>query len=773
MASPIHGYDSPLTPKVCVSPLSARSRGIWLGDDPLKYSLPILMLQMSLISLVTSALIIILKPRGIPSVVSQIVGGIILGPSIIGRDEGFANKVFPFHGMQVLETFSLFGLMLFLFLIGVKLDINMILKSGKRATFIGVAGFIFPYALGWFVSSFLVKYLTIDPDISRVLYAIASVQSRSTFAVISCFLSELKILNSELGRLALSSSVISDIFALIIKMSKHVFDMVKGHTYKNSIGYTVSVTILVTFVVFVTRPVAIWINRQTPEGQPVKESYISSIITAVLTLGFISQVMGQTYYLIPLLMGVVIPDGPPLGAALEERLESCISGIFLPIFFTVCGLKTNLFTIGGELKNVWIIESIVLICFLAKIIATILPSLHCKMPLRDALSLALIMNSKGIIELAIYSEMLGNNFMNGEAFSILLVTVVIITSVISPIVKKLYDPSRRYMTYKRRTIKHHSRQTTLGILTCIHCRDNVPRIIKLLEASNPSNENPVYVCVLQLVKLVGRTSPLLVDHRRQNKYTTKPTRALINTFRYWEHNNIGSAFVNVFTSICPFETIDEDVCALSLDKRISLIVIPFHKQWLATGTVTSSMAIRNFNSRVLDKAPCSVGILVDHHNLKSSKFSIKNKLYSIAVFFFGGDDDQEALAYAERMASRATTRLTVIRFSSEADNPYDEEALNEFKFNTLDNDRVTYRVEHVTDGSEIVAMIRSMEIAYDLVLVGRRHTKSPITHGLTEWSEFPELGIFGDILATPDFEGVASVLVVQQQAQVWGTILQE
>ncbi|KAF6174091.1 hypothetical protein GIB67_020273 [Kingdonia uniflora] len=758
---------------VCSKQDDVNSRGLWFGDDPLEFSMPLLLLQLSLISIITRAIYILLKPLGQPMIVSQIVGGIILGPSILGRSETFSKKMFPLKGRTLLETLSVFGFMFFLFLIGVKMDPTIIFKSGKRTIAIGFLGFFMPYSLGKFLALILNTTVSMDSDISSVLEYVASAQSMTAFPVIACFLAELKILNSELGRLATSSSIICDICSWSVTGITIISTMIARERSLLRLLYSaVSTALFFIIIMFLLRPAVLWVVRQTPEGKPIKEGYLFAIIVAVLVCGLIGEVIGLHALLGPFLLGLVIPDGPPLGAALEERLDSFVSQLLMPIFFTICGLKTDVFAIQ-KVKNVFLIQFIVLICFLGKIVGTILPPLYCRMPVRDAISLALIMNSKGIVELATYNIWRENSVLNDQTFSILVISVVIITGFVAPLVRILYDPSRRYLAYKRRTILHSRGNTELGILACVHNEENVPTIIKLLEASNPTKESTITVYVLHLVQLAGRASSLLVAHRPHDKSSSKSDH-IIGAFRHYEQCSQSTVSLQTFTGISPFDTMHDDVCSLALEKRTSLIIVPFHKTWMAKGIVKSSPAIRNVNYNVLDKAPCSVGILVDRRQLGL----LSSSVYSVAVLFFGGADDREALSYGGRMAENINTRLAVIRFSAPEGAPcgdarsrvLDNEIFNEFRLNTMQNDRVCYHEEVVTDGAGVMATIRSMEKAYDLVMVGRRHKQCALRSSLTKWNECVELGKIGDIFASQDFDGQSSVLVVQQQARVWGMI---
>jgi Kef-type K+ transport system membrane component KefB len=326
-------------------------------------------------------------------------GGVILGPSVLGHNAAFAAKVFPPKGTTVLETLALFGFMLFIFLIGVKMDPTTIFKSGKRAMAIGILGFFVPYALAGLVAFVLNHFLSLDKDLSTVLPFVVLLQSLTAFAVIVCFLSEIKLLNSRIGHLASSSSIVCEMcqwFVLTVTFATTTSEK----SFATTIGTFSSTVLLIILVVYGIRPAALWAIRHTPEGKPVKEMYFYAVLIALLVCGFMGEVIGLSAFITSFIFGLAIPDGPPLGAALVERLDCFVSVLLMPVFFTTCGLKMDVYAIK-KLKNVGVIQSIVLVAFLGKVVGTMLPPIFCRVPLRDALSLGLIMNSKGIVELAV------------------------------------------------------------------------------------------------------------------------------------------------------------------------------------------------------------------------------------------------------------------------------------------------------------------------------------------------------------------------------------
>ncbi|XP_024926995.1 cation/H(+) antiporter 15 isoform X2 [Ziziphus jujuba] len=699
-------------------------------------------------------------------------------PSVLGRDSTFASKVFPPKGRTFLETLSVFGFMLCIFLIGVKMDPNIILKSGKKPVAIGSLAVLLPYAMSGLLAIVLKSCLSLDPDLSSVLQYVVTIQSMTAFPNVACFLDELSILNSEIGRIASSSSVVSDACHFCIVTIKYFTYLATERSVRSSVGSFFSLCFLFAFIFFGVRPAAMWAVRQTPEGQPVKEIYIFAIIIVVLVCGFVGEVIGLNAFAASFLLGLVIPDGHPLGAALVERLDCFVSVLLMPIFFTMCGLRMDVFAIQ-HLKTVAIIELIVFVAIFWKIIGTIVPPLVCRMPVRDAFSLGLIMNTKGIVELSMLFFWKSKNRMNEECFSILIITVVFVMVILAPLVRVLYDPSKRFLAYKRRTIMHHAKNEELRILVCIHRQDNVPPSLDLLAATNPTEMSPINLVVLHLVKLVGRSSSLLVPYVPREKSSQYPTQSerIFNAFRKLEQNYSGQVIVHCFKGISPYPTMHNDVCSLALEKRSTLIIIPFIKRFTTAGKVESCYAFRHLNENVLDKAPCSVGVLVDQGNPRTFLTSHKqSSLYRVVVLFLGGADDREAAAYAGRMSGHPKVHITLIVFSSstqivegtERSKALDTETLTKFRLNAFRNERVCCKEQTVSDANGLLSVLKTLDSGYELVMVGRNHGSSRLMFELRKGRLEGELGTIGEILVTTEIRGGASVLVVQQQTRFWG-----
>ncbi|KAG6605320.1 Cation/H(+) antiporter 15, partial [Cucurbita argyrosperma subsp. argyrosperma] len=774
---------------VCYAPRMITTNGVWQGDNPLEYSLPLFILQLTMVVMMTRALVFLLKPFRQPRVISEILGGVILGPSVLGRSDQFSNALFPLRSVMVLEAMANVGLLYFLFLIGVEMELSVIRRSGRKAMAIAAAGMVLPFGIG---AAFSFQLHKADQKLNYSTYImfLGIALSVTAFPVLARILAELKLINSELGRMAMASALFNDmcawvLLALALALSEN------DSSSLASLWVVLSSTGFVLFCIFIIRPIIAWMIRKTPEGESMSEFSICLILTGVMISGFITDAIGTHSVFGAFVFGLVIPNGS-LGVALIEKLEDFVSGLLLPLFFAISGLKTNVSSIEGLMTWVSILF-ITVLAFIGKVIGTLLASVCYQMSYREGVTLGLLMNTKGLVEMIILNVGKDQQILDDQTFTVMVIVALIMTGIITPVVTILYRPTRRLLPYKKRTIQASKPDSEFRVLVCIHTPRNVPTIINLLDASNPTKRSPICIYVLHLVELTGRASAMLIVHntRKSGRPAVNRTQAhsehIISAFENYEQH-IDCVSVQPLTAISPYSTMHEDICYLAEDKRVAFIIIPFHKQQTVDGGMESTNpALRLVNQNVLVNAPCSVGILVDR-GLSGSNQSGSNKAshYNIIVLFFGGQDDREALAYAWRMSENPRVTLTVMRFiaaeqvlevKQEADaqgvsamqtdmkneRHLDEEYINEFMTTNEENDSITYTQRILNNGEETVAAIRSMDGAHDLFIVGRGETQaSPLIAGLTDWSECPELGVIGDLLASSDLAATASVLVVEQ-----------
>lgn len=374
--------------------------------------------------------------------------------------------------------------------------------------------------------------------------------------------------------------------------------------------------------------------------------------------------------------------------------------------------------------------------------------------------------------------------MNDQTFAIMVLMALITTFMTTPLVLAAYKRKERKSNHKYRTIERKNADGQLRILACFHGSRNIPSVINLIEASRGTKKHDTLCAyAMHLKEFCERSSSILMAQKvRQNglpfwdKGHHEDSVHIIVAFEAYQ--KLSHVCVRPMIAISSMLNIHEDICATADRKRAAVIILPFHKQQRLDGSLD---IIRNdfrlVNKRVLEHAPCSVGIFVDRGLGGSCHVSASNVSYCIVVLFFGGGDDHEALAYGARMAEHPGIRLVVIRFlvepnivgditkvdiedsSNNKSISEDNEFLAEFKLKTASDDSVIYEEKIVKYAAETVATIREMNFC-NLFLVGR--TPAGELACALERSECPELGPVGGLLASQDFRTTASVLVMQQ-----------
>ncbi|XP_066310090.1 cation/H(+) antiporter 15-like [Miscanthus floridulus] len=786
---------------VCYSPMMITTNGIWQGFNPLEFSLPLFILQTAIIVVTTRLLVLVLRPFRQPRVIAEILAGVLLGPSVMGQIDTWANMVFPMRSLLTLETVAHLGLLYFLFLVGLEMDIDVIRRSGKKALFVAIAGMALPFCMGVATSFIFRHQVSRNVHQTSFILFLGVALSVTAFPVLARILAEIKLLGTDLGRIAMSAAIVNDMCAWILLAIAIAISEVDSAAL-SSLWVLLSGVLFVLFCLYVVRPGMWWLIRRTPEGEGVSDMQVSLILTGVMLAGVCTDAIGIHSVFGAFVYGLVIPTGP-LGVVLIEKIEDFVTGLLLPLFFAISGLRTNVQKINDPI-TVGLLVLVFVMASFAKIMGTIIIAALYTMPFREGIALGFLMNTRGLVEMIVLNIGRDKEVLDDESFAVMVLVSVAMTTLVTPVVTGVYRPSRRLVGYKRRNLQRIRHDSELRMLTCVHTTRNVPSVLSLLELSNPNKRSPIFIYALHLVELTGRASNMLAaaaassasKQSRSGSGSSLPpvTEHIFNAFENYERHT-GGVSIQTLAAVSPYQSMHEDVSVLAEDKHVSLIVIPFHKQQTVDGGMEPiNPHVRGFNESLLSTSPCSVAILLDR-GLSAAAARMATE-HHVALFFFGGPDDREALAYAWRMVEHPGVALTIVRFlppdyrsrsvsgstyrpssvdsdsraitistEGKSEQEQDEDYLNEFRARNHGNDAISYAMRMVANSEETVAAMRGMDNnLHELYIVGRRpgEVGSPMTAALEEWMENPELGPIGDMLVSSDFSMSVSVLVVQQ-----------
>ncbi|XP_048137569.1 cation/H(+) antiporter 20-like isoform X2 [Rhodamnia argentea] len=797
-----------------VTTVRTSSDGAWQGDNPLNHAFPLLIVQTVLVLFLSRFLAFLLKPLRQPKVIAEILGGILLGPSALGRVDSFLNLVFPAWSIPVLESVASIGLLFYLFLVGLELDLGSIRRSGKKAFGIAFAGICLPFLFGM-GATFILRKLVHGEDkvgYSQFLMFMGVALSITAFPVLARILAELKLLTTRVGETAMAAAAFNDVAAWIMLALAVALAGGGSGCPKSpliSLWILISGMAYVGFMFVVIRPMMSWMARQcSPEYDVMDEAYICITLAGVMLSGFMTDLIGIHAIFGAFVFGLTIPKGGVFATRLIKRIEDFVSGLLLPLYFASSGLKTNIAKIQGA--EAWGLSVLVIsMACTGKILGTFVVAMVCMIPIRESLALGVLMNTRGLVELIVLNIGKEKKVLNDEVFAILVLMAIFTTFMTTPTVMAIYKPRQIIppLVIRRLRRQPHLSEDELRVLACVHGPGNIPSLMKLVEFTRTSLSPPLRLHVVRLVKLTSRPSSIIMVRRAR-----KNGLPLVSRFCHGAmHDQVAVALqaysqasrltIHHSTAISVLSTMHEDINHVAQEKRAEMIILPFHKQWRGENEEEEesvSYEWREVNRKVLESAPCTVAVLLDRglgdkfKQCEEQEVTVERR---ICIVFFGGPDDREALALVRRMANNSTVKVSIIRFMDEAgkdlvsvtsssspnlfkgrrcipaepgvdeiEQEMDEAGVEEFRtYQGSANYSAKAVNNHLMEA--LTAIGRSRE--YDLVVVGKGKFPWWMEAKLAGHEiEHDELGIIGSIFARSDEGIISSILVVQQQRAV-------
>ncbi|KAK9669241.1 hypothetical protein RND81_13G118500 [Saponaria officinalis] len=747
--------------------------GFWGDQYPVDSYTSMILLTLSLILCVTTFTLFLLKPLRMPFT-AQMIGGILIMGLIFSNTNVKKLLIFPYVFQYILKTLSFLGFMFHSLMLGVETNMSLILKRmNRKSAIIGLSGFIVSTTLS--VTSLLLFVSYNDFKIISQGYIKLIALNAQTFFMVTCnHLNDLGINNSELGRLACTISLFVDISGMIITFI--CFELIPTiRVVEGTKWYTPLAVIGFYGVLFGgVRPMVLRILGGYIEGQPFKAIHLATMVVIAVVIAGVGELLGQMFAVF--IFALSLPEDP-LSSVLSKWFDAMTFGVFFPIYCAMQGLQTDITAL--EPTKAFRIEIGLLCGSIGKFFGTCMSSMFIGLPLSNALALSLIMTCKGLFDIVALGLWSNTKEIDIQEYTVATFHFLVGSGALLPLVRFLYKPSSEYSNILGTSVMDVSQNGTLKTMACIHKEENIPGIIRLIEAFDPSQNRPVPLIVLQLIQLIGRVSMPILGPLDQVKASGILGPKLIRCERIVESishlERIAKGFVRVqhFISVASYDTMHNDVCNLAYEMDISLLIVPFHvqpneqnKDAMVEGT--STLAIRSVNKMILENAPCAVGLLIDRTKLHLS--ISMTQVYRVAIIYIGGLDDREALAYINLFGTNPSINVTIICLKptvrSQYDCDFDHELIDEIAMKIKSNERMSIDEVNVKDGAETTDYLVSMKDKADLIVAGRYHDpKCGPLFGLSDgWIEYPELGILGDLLASSDFK--FSVLIVHSCVDV-------
>ncbi|KAK8045325.1 hypothetical protein PG993_005349 [Apiospora rasikravindrae] len=410
------------------------------ASDPIK----LFIVQAGIIIILCHLLHYPLSRFGQPRVIAEVLGGILLGPSVLSRIHGFRDALFPTASMPVLNNAANLGLILFLFLIALEVDVRLFTANWRVALTVGLAGMVLPFGLGWAVAWGLYhQFHSTDGTVVPInfgVYAlfIGTALAITAFPVLCRILSELNLLRTPVGVTVLAAGVGNDVVGWILLALCVAL-------VNNSSGVAALYVLLVTvgwvlFLVFAVKPAFHWILRRTGSIQngPTQEM-VGLTILLVLTSAWFTGIIGVHPIFGGFLVGLICPHDGGFAIKLTEKIEDLVTVLFLPLYFALSGLNTDLGLLNDGLTWAYVV-AVCAIAFAGKIIGGTLAARTNQLVWRESLTIGCLMSCKGLVELIVLNIGLQARILSQTTFTIFVVMALITTVATAPLTKWLYPP---------------------------------------------------------------------------------------------------------------------------------------------------------------------------------------------------------------------------------------------------------------------------------------------------------------------------------------------
>jgi Kef-type K+ transport system membrane component KefB len=378
---------------------------------------------------------------GQPAVVGEMFAGLLLGPSVLGGlSPGLFNLIFASSSMGTLRLLSQVGVCLFMFVVGMELDLNHLRGRASSAILVSHVSILFPYFLGVALSLFLFAEFA-GPKASFLAFALFMGISMSitAFPVLARILQERHLETTALGTTALTCAAIGDVTAWTILA--FVVAIVRSNGLNSALLSIVLVVVFTVMMRGVVRPgFARWVTRREQAGaseQLTENAGLGKgVLAVVLILTFISalttELMGIHALFGAFLAGVIMPDSAGFRKDLRLRLENFSSIFLLPLFFAFTGLRTQIGLLNDAQS--WLVCGlIILIATLGKLGGSMLTARFTGLNWIDSFSLGALMNTRGLMELIAINIGYELGILSPQMFAMLVIMALATTFMTGPL----------------------------------------------------------------------------------------------------------------------------------------------------------------------------------------------------------------------------------------------------------------------------------------------------------------------------------------------------
>lgn len=367
-----------------------------------------------------------------PPVMGEVIGGIFLGPSLLGKFfPGLALFLIPPSSLPYLNIVAQIGIVLYMFLVGLELDLEELKKSRHSTFIISHTSILFPFLLGSLLALFIFESMG-SPAVGFTNFALFMGVSMSVtaFPVLARILADKAMTKTSMGSLALTCAAIDDVtawclLALVVSRAQSALD---------SALYTYFFTALfILGMLFLARPFIIrWLDQLK----------FPIVLILILLSALTTEAIGIHAIFGAFLLGVIIPHNSSIARELDFKMQDIVRVLFLPAFFAYTGMKTQIGLLSTTSDWVWC-GVIIIVATVGKFGGTFVSAKLLKHSWKESITLGILMNTRGLVELIVLNIGLELGIISPRLFTMLVIMAVVTTFMTGPLLSLV---ERKYIS---------------------------------------------------------------------------------------------------------------------------------------------------------------------------------------------------------------------------------------------------------------------------------------------------------------------------------------
>lgn len=626
-----------------------------------------------------------------PMVIAEVVAGILLGPSLLGWLAPEASAVlFPASSLGLLGAVSQIGLILFMFIVGLELDPNLLKKRVHSSVVISHTSIVVPFALGALLGLRLYGTLAPEnaPHLSFLLF-MGTAMSITAFPVLARILVERRLLRSRVGAVTIACAAVDDVTAWCILA--FVVSIVRSSGVGSAVLTSGLALAYLGVMLFVVRPMLERLAERTKLG--LSQNIVALVLVGLFLSSFVTELIGIHALFGAFIFGTIIPKQGSFVSALAEKLEDLVVVFLLPLFFAYSGLRTQIGLLSTP-ESWMTCAAITAVASIGKFGGSAVAARVTGISWREANAIGILMNTRGLMELVVLNIGLDLGVISPKLFAMMVIMALVTTFATTPLLQWIYPTeqlAKQLAESPENSVPDVASQARARFtaLVCVAYERSGPGLVSLAAALAGKDDRSGRIYALRLQRAADRAS-FVLDHQREKEPSTSDESALAPLLER-------ARDANVHVRPLSFVTMDptRDICDVASVKQANVVLMGWHKPVFGTTMLSGTV------HGVMRSARATVGVLVDRG---------LGDIRSVLVPYLGRPHDRTALDLARRIASNCGAKLTVLCVTTkEGGGPPATSRLD---------DAIVEETKVVSPSNPVDAVITESGAGYDLVVIG-------------------------------------------------------